>query len=103
MAVWFVTVVQFEKGGYSDHASYSLSKLLDIMFNAELSRRAPDGVTCNSLDPGTVNTKMLRAGWGMGGTPVSRYGRKMLMYNVVDTGPSIGIGSKTLMVKTSKT
>ena len=64
--------LQFEKGGYSDHASYSLSKLLDIMFNAELARRAPDGVTCNSLDPGTVNTKMLRAGWGMGGIPIKR-------------------------------
>lgn len=67
-----VDVPQFEKGGYSDHASYSLSKLLDIMFNAELARRAPEGVTCNSLDPGTVNTKMLRAGWGMGGIPVKR-------------------------------
>lgn len=65
-------IPQFEKGGYSDHASYSLSKLLDIMFNAELARRAPDGVTCNSLDPGTVNTKMLRAGWGMGGIPIKR-------------------------------
>ncbi|CAM9505238.1 unnamed protein product [Ascophyllum nodosum] len=62
--------LQFEKGGYSDHASYSLSKLLDIMFNAELARRAPDGVICNSLDPGTVNTKMLRAGWGMTGIPI---------------------------------
>lgn len=64
--------LQFEKGGYSDHAAYSLSKLLDIMFNAELARRVPEGVTCNSLDPGTVNTKMLRAGWGMGGIPIKR-------------------------------
>lgn len=64
--------LQFEKGGYSDHAAYSLSKLLDIMFNAELARRAPDGITCNSLDPGTVNTKMLRAGWGLGGIPIKR-------------------------------
>ena len=42
------------------------------MFNAELARRAPDGVTCNSLDPGSVDTKMLRAGWGMNGIPVKR-------------------------------
>lgn len=69
----FMSGPQFEKGGYSDHASYSLSKLLDIMFNMELARRAPEGVTCNSLDPGTVDTKMLRAGWGMGGIPVGRY------------------------------
>ncbi len=65
-------VPQYEKGGYSNHAAYSLSKLLDIMFNAELAARAPDSVTCNSLDPGTVNTKMLRAGWGMGGIPIMR-------------------------------
>lgn len=54
---------QFQKGGYSDHAAYSLTKLLDIMFSNELARRAPEGVSCNSLDPGTVNTKMLKAGW----------------------------------------
>lgn len=68
---------QFDKGGYSDHAAYSLSKLLDIMFNAELARKAPDGVTCNSLDPGTVDTKMLRAGWGMNGIPIKRYINKL--------------------------
>ncbi|CAM9426255.1 unnamed protein product, partial [Choristocarpus tenellus] len=65
--------LQFEKGGYSDHAAYSLSKILMIMYNAELARRvASSRVTCNSLDPGTVNTKMLRAGWGSCGIPVNR-------------------------------
>ena len=29
-------------------------------------------VRCNTLDPGTVNTKMLLAGWGACGIPVSR-------------------------------
>lgn len=64
---------QFEKGGYSGHASYALSKLLNIMFNAELARRAPRGVTCVSLHPGVVNTKMLNAGWGMGGMSATRW------------------------------
>ncbi|CAM9775585.1 unnamed protein product [Scytosiphon promiscuus] len=59
--------LQFEKGNYSAKASYSLSKLLNIMFNAELARRAPRAVTCVSLHPGVVDTKILRAGWGMGG------------------------------------
>lgn len=63
---------QFEKGGYSDHAAYNLSKLLNIMFSTELARKAPPGLTCHALDPGTVNTKMLRAGWGMSGINVKR-------------------------------
>ncbi|CAB1102355.1 unnamed protein product [Ectocarpus sp. CCAP 1310/34] len=82
--------LQFEKGGYSDHASYSLSKLLDIMFNAELARRAPKGVTCNSLDPGTVNTKMLRAGWGMGGIPVKSANDQFYLATSDDVSDSSG-------------
>eukprot|EP00752_Nemacystus_decipiens_P009333 g8341.t1 len=82
--------LQFEKGGYSDHASYSLSKLLDIMFNAELARRAPDGVTCNSLDPGTVNTKMLRAGWGMGGIPIKSANDQFYLATSEDVSDSTG-------------
>ncbi|CAN0106759.1 unnamed protein product [Ectocarpus fasciculatus] len=82
--------LQFEKGGYSDHASYSLSKLLDIMFNAELARRAPDGVTCNSLDPGTVNTKMLRAGWGMGGIPIKSANDQFYLATSDDVSDSSG-------------
>lgn len=37
------------------------------MYTLELARRlkeAGSSVTCNCLDPGTVNTKMLYAGWG---------------------------------------
>ncbi|CAM9341140.1 unnamed protein product [Hapterophycus canaliculatus] len=82
--------LQFEKGGYSDHASYSLSKLLDIMFNAELARRAPEGVTCNSLDPGTVNTKMLRAGWGMGGIPIKSANDQFFLATSDDVSVSSG-------------
>ncbi|CAM9775654.1 unnamed protein product [Scytosiphon promiscuus] len=82
--------LQFEKGGYSDHASYSLSKLLDIMFNAELARRAPEGVTCNSLDPGTVNTKMLRAGWGMGGIPIKSANDQFYLATNDDVSDSSG-------------
>ncbi|KAG7673215.1 hypothetical protein Ndes2526B_g03363 [Nannochloris sp. 'desiccata'] len=58
--------LQQEKG-YSAHNAYSLSKLADIMFSNELAERlAKSGapITSNSLDPGTVNTKMLYAGWG---------------------------------------
>jgi NAD(P)-dependent dehydrogenase (short-subunit alcohol dehydrogenase family) len=58
--------LQQEKG-YSAHNAYSLSKLCDILFSHELAERlsrAGSAITSNSLDPGTVNTKMLFAGWG---------------------------------------
>jgi NAD(P)-dependent dehydrogenase (short-subunit alcohol dehydrogenase family) len=61
---------------YSSHAAYSESKLLDAMLGMEFADRLqkagypPDRITCNSLDPGTVNTKMLLAGWGPCGIDV---------------------------------
>ena len=43
-----------------------------MAFTAKLAKRLPrDGPTANCLDPGTVNTKMLEAGWGMCGMPVA--------------------------------
>ncbi|CAM9557292.1 unnamed protein product [Phaeothamnion confervicola] len=64
--------LQFEKGRYSAHEAYSTSKLAVAMFSAELAARLDAAeVVCNALDPGTVGTKMLEAGWGMGGIPVS--------------------------------
>ena len=80
-----------QERGFSSHGAYSLSKLCNIMFSMELAERislaALDGgggggggggsggssssstflpalPTSNALDPGTVNTKMLFAGWG---------------------------------------
>jgi len=66
--------LQFEKGGYDEHSSYSLSKLCDAMLAFEMAARFGSGAqpTVNTLDPGTVNTKMLLAGWGMCGIPVTR-------------------------------
>ena len=48
------------------------------MLSAEIATRISnagidtDRFTCNSLDPGTVNTKMLLAGWGPCGINVER-------------------------------
>jgi len=59
-------------GAYSDHRSYSLSKLLMAMLSMEQSDRFGSKelpIVC--CDPGTVNTKMLEAGWGMYGIDVS--------------------------------
>lgn len=59
-------------GAFSDHRSYSLSKLLMAMMSMEQSDRFGSSelaIVC--CDPGTVNTKMLEAGWGMYGIDVS--------------------------------
>ncbi|KAL3130781.1 hypothetical protein ABBQ38_000124 [Trebouxia sp. C0009 RCD-2024] len=62
--------LQQEKG-FSSHDSYSLSKLASMMFTFDLAEiMKPKGVTVNCLDPGTVNTKMLIAGWGACGIDV---------------------------------
>jgi len=61
--------------GFSAHGSYSSSKLCNAMHAVELAARlraAGSHVTCNTLDPGTVNTKMLLAGWRDCGIPVDR-------------------------------
>jgi len=70
--------LQFERRHYSAHRSYSESKLLDAMLCFEFADRLTAAgfdtsrVTCNTLDPGTVNTKMLLAGWGACGIPVKK-------------------------------
>ena len=56
---------------YSSHSTYSLSKLAMMLFTTELAKRlGPGPPTVNTLDPGTVNTKMLIAGWGRCGIEI---------------------------------
>ncbi len=67
--------LQGEKG-YSGYGAYSLSKLCNILFTFELAEKLKGtGVTANCLHPGVINTKLLRAGWGMGGAPVEEGAR----------------------------
>ncbi|DBA70502.1 TPA: hypothetical protein ACH3X2_011903 [Trebouxia sp. C0005] len=62
--------LQQEKG-YSGDDSYALSKLASMMFTYDLAElMKPKGVTVNCLDPGTVNTKLLIAGWGACGIDI---------------------------------
>mmetsp|Transcript_57390 Transcript_57390/g.92848 ORF Transcript_57390/g.92848 Transcript_57390/m.92848 type:complete len:176 (-) Transcript_57390:75-602(-) len=73
--------LQMEKG-FSAHGSYSSSKLCNAMHTLELSERLKGSrphVTCNTLDPGTVNTKMLLAGWGACGIQVSSANNQFLL------------------------
>ena len=56
---------------FDGYAAYSLSKLANILFTNELAERlAGTGVTANCLHPGVVGTKLLRTGFGMGGSSV---------------------------------
>lgn len=62
--------LQQEKG-YSGDDSYALSKLASMMFTYDLAELMKSrSVTVNCLDPGTVNTKLLIAGWGACGINV---------------------------------
>lgn len=61
----------------SGHSAYSDSKLGDYLFTVQLAKLLKahpkfERVKCLTMDPGTVNTKMLLAGWGACGIPVSR-------------------------------
>ena len=64
--------MQFEKGGWSSFDSYGLSKLCVIMMSRGLFLNGiiPATTTTINMDPGTVNTKMLLAGWGACGINV---------------------------------
>ncbi|XP_033122482.1 retinol dehydrogenase 14-like [Anneissia japonica] len=62
------------------HGPYELSKTIDIIMALEMAEKFSDiGITVNTLDPGTVNTKMLYAGWGPIGIPVNKADNTFLL------------------------
>jgi NAD(P)-dependent dehydrogenase (short-subunit alcohol dehydrogenase family) len=79
----------YQRRTYSAHGAYSESKLLDAMLAKEFADRLQaaqiNHVTCNSLDPGTVNTKMLLAGWG----PIGIYVEDALDQTYLCTSPDL--------------
>lgn len=55
--------------GYGAHAT---SKLCNVLFTLDLAHRLKDTlITVNYLHPGVISTKLLHAGFGMGGDSVS--------------------------------
>ncbi len=65
---------------YSGDNAYSLTKLCNVLFTNELSNRLKDkNITVNALHPGVINTKLLKAGWGVFGASVVE-GAKRIMY-----------------------
>lgn len=62
-----------DPSAFSPYRSYAASKLANVMFSAGLARRVEkDGITSNSLHPGVITTKLLRAGFNMSGASVAR-------------------------------
>jgi len=62
--------------GYDGYGAYAASKLANILFTRALAERlGGTRVTVNALHPGVIGTKLLRAGFGMGGAPVEEGAR----------------------------
>jgi len=61
---------KFEHESWDSYSSYGQSKLQMAMLSHQLSTKFTNPVIM-SCDPGTVNTKMLLAGWGRCGIPIS--------------------------------
>ena len=80
------------ESGYSGHRAYSLSKLCDAMMALEMHARygAAPRLVFNTMDPGTVDTKMLNAGWGSG-APVSTATRTYEMLTRPEWGERSGV------------
>jgi len=55
--------------GFDGYHAYANSKLANALFASELARREP-WLTSNSLHPGVIGTKLLRAGFDMQGDAV---------------------------------
>ncbi len=83
--------LQFESG-FDAHRAYSLSKLCDAMLLREMHERygEPPRLCFHTMDPGTVNTKMLKAGWGACGMPVTSATRSLKMLTEAEWGKSSG-------------
>jgi len=86
---------------YSGYEAYALSKLCNILFTYSIARKLDGtGITANCLHPGVIGTKLLKTGWGMGGSPVSE-GSGNLVYLAIS--PELeGITGKYFMNKKQK-
>ncbi|NOX85103.1 MAG: SDR family oxidoreductase [Chlorobi bacterium] len=61
---------------YDGYNAYALSKLENVLFTYKLARELEDThITANCLHPGVIGTKLLHAGWGVGGAPVEEGAR----------------------------
>ena len=64
---------------YDGQNAYSISKLANILFTYKLHRMLNGKPAVNALHPGVIGTKLLYAGWGMGGDSLEN-GAKTSVY-----------------------
>lgn len=65
---------------WDGYEAYASSKLMNVLFSNELARRLHDTrITSNSLHPGVIATKLLRAGFGGGGASAERGARTSVL------------------------
>lgn len=58
---------------FSPYSAYCLSKLANVLFSNELANRLNgSGITSNSLHPGVIGTKLLRAGFKIQGDTIKK-------------------------------
>lgn len=73
---------------WSGYGSYATSKLMNVLFTTELAKRLKGtSIVAHSLHPGVIATKLLRAGFGGGGSPISESSGTTVM---VATDPAVG-------------
>lgn len=88
-----------EINSYMDYSAYALSKLANVLFSVELAQKLQGtNITSNSLHPGVINTKLLKAGFGMSGDLVEE-GCKTSVYlasadNIADTTGKYFVNSR---------
>ena len=101
-AGWDFNNLQGEKR-YDAYAAYSLSKLANLLFTYELSRRLDgSGVTVNALHPGVIATKLLRAGFGSVGGGTVKEGADRIMF--LSTSSSVeGVSGKYFVSDVERT
>lgn len=67
---------------FNGSEAYSNSKLCNILFTKKIVRENPR-VISNALHPGVIDTKLLRSGWGGGGSDVNS-GADQLLYGAFE-------------------
>ncbi len=71
---------------YSGEEAYSLSKLCNVLFTYKLSSLLDkENISVNTLHPGVINTKLLKAAWGAFGSTTEEGAKRILYLTYADT------------------
>lgn len=68
---------------FNGNEAYSISKLLNILHANDVAAMYGERLSINSIHPGVIDTKLLRTGWGGGGSDVNS-GADQLLYAALE-------------------